>query len=257
MTLVLVHGAWMNPASWEAWSTRLRARGHEVLAPAWPYDDRPPAELRASPAPELAGVGVAEILTHYETAIRALPEPPALIGHSFGGLFVQLLLQRGLGRVGVAIDPAPPKGVLPTFDAIRAAFPVVSKWGGGSMVHQMAFADFQWGWVHTLPEAEQRRAFDTFVVPTPGKVYFDALRAPFTSLLTLEPARRAQPLLMIAGLEDRTVPASMVRAAHRLQQASPAPTELRELPGRTHWIVAQPGWEEVCDLAADWVEAQT
>jgi pimeloyl-ACP methyl ester carboxylesterase len=33
-------------------------------------------------------------------------EPPVLIGHSYGGLFVELLLDRGLGRAGVAMSPA-------------------------------------------------------------------------------------------------------------------------------------------------------
>lgn len=138
------------------------------------------AELRASPDPRLAEVGVREIVDHYDAIIRALPEPPILIGHSFGGLFVQMLLDRGLGRAGVAIDPAPPKGVLPSFDALRASWPVASALEFGKKIFSMASGDFQWGWVHTLPEAEQRAAWERYVVPTPGKVFQDAATAPFT-----------------------------------------------------------------------------
>jgi len=56
---------------------------------------------------------VQEILDHYGRVIREQPEPPLLIGHSFGGLFVQMLLDRGVGDAGVAIDSAPPRGVSP------------------------------------------------------------------------------------------------------------------------------------------------
>lgn len=253
-TVILIHGAWMNPESWDGWAARLRARGYEVLTPAWPYDDRSVDELRAAPAPELAGVGVEEIVARYAEVVRGCATPPILIGHSFGGLFTQLLLGEGLGACGVAIDPAPIKGVLPAPDAVKAAFSVVTTWGAGRKVHAMSFADFQWGWVHTLPAEEQRRVYDRYVVPTPGRPYMQGLAAPLTSTFEARPKDRKAPLLLIAGEDDRTVPASMVRAAFKIQQTSSAPTELRTFPGRTHWICGQEGWEEVCDAAIGWVE---
>ncbi len=73
--------------------------------------DRPIEAIRADPS-ALAGLGIGEIVDHYEGIVRSFDDPPILIGHSFGGLFVQLLLDRGLGAGGIAIDSAPPKGVL-------------------------------------------------------------------------------------------------------------------------------------------------
>ncbi len=254
--ILLVHGAWMNALSWEGWAERLRARGHTVLAPSWPHGEGDPAELRAAPRAELAAVGVPEIVTHYARFAAEL-ERPILIGHSFGGLFVQMLLDRGFGACGVAIDPAPPKGVFPTLDALKAAFPVVSKWNAGSKVHQMDFADWQWGWTHTQPEAEQRAAYERYVVPTPGKVYAQGATAPFTDVMTVNFKNKERaPLLLMAGLEDRTVSADMVRSAFRQHERGGGRTEWREFAGRTHWICNQPGWEAVCDTAIDWAEAQ-
>ena len=108
---MLIHGAWMTPLCWEGFIRRYESRGYHCIAPAWPYDDRPVAELRSSPAPELARVGFGELTDHYAGIIGALPEPPIIIGHSMGGLVAQQLIDRGLGSVGVAIDPAPPRGV--------------------------------------------------------------------------------------------------------------------------------------------------
>ena len=36
--IVLVHGLWRTPRSWEGWKGRFEARGHQVVAPAWPRD---------------------------------------------------------------------------------------------------------------------------------------------------------------------------------------------------------------------------
>ncbi len=109
-TIVFIHGGWVTPACWDPFVSFFEEKGYNCLAPAWPGKDRPVEAIRADPSP-LIGLGVGEIVDHYARIVRSLDEPPILIGHSFGGLFVQLLLDRGLGAAGIAIDSAPPKGV--------------------------------------------------------------------------------------------------------------------------------------------------
>src|SRR5687768_3090906 len=99
-TLVLIHGAWLTPLSFEGMKARYEAAGHTVIAPPWPHEDKPIAELRARSDPRLKSLTLRSIVDHYDRIIRALPMPPVIIGHSFGGLFTQLLLDRGLGSVG-------------------------------------------------------------------------------------------------------------------------------------------------------------
>jgi pimeloyl-ACP methyl ester carboxylesterase len=177
-TAVFVHGAWVGPACWDRFVERFAGRGYRCLAPAWPYEDRPVEELRKTPAPELARVGVTEIVDHYAAIVEGLEEPAVLVGHSFGGLFVQMLLDRGLGSAGVAIDAAPPRGVFPTPSGVRASFPVVRTWRGWRKVLTMSFASFAWGFVHNLPEADQRETYDRLVIPTPGRIFFQTAFAP-------------------------------------------------------------------------------
>jgi pimeloyl-ACP methyl ester carboxylesterase len=43
--------------------------------------------------------------------VGGLDAPPIIMGHSFGGLITQLLLDRGLGASAVAISPAQIQGV--------------------------------------------------------------------------------------------------------------------------------------------------
>ena len=109
--LMLIHGAWLSARSWETFAEYFDRRGFAVSAPEWPRKHGDVEELREE-ADDLAGLGLAEIVDHYERLVRELDQPPVLIGHSFGGLIVELLLDRGLGRAGAALSPAPPKGIL-------------------------------------------------------------------------------------------------------------------------------------------------
>ncbi len=119
--IIFIHGAWMTPRCWEPFESFFTARGYTCQAPAWPYHDRPIDELRAKPDPGLKRLGLGEIIDHYAHIIQRLPAPPILIGHSFGGLVTQVLLDRGLGAVGVALDPAPTRGI------IAAAYPTTTR----------------------------------------------------------------------------------------------------------------------------------
>jgi pimeloyl-ACP methyl ester carboxylesterase len=253
-SVVFIHGAFMSCSSWDDWKERFASRGYECVAAPWPFLDRPVKELQRTPDPRFGKLGIREIVDNYVAIIREFAEPPILVGHSFGGLFVQMLLDRGFGACGVAIDPAPPKGVLPGISAVRASLPVLLGWDSWMRVRRMSFGGFRWGWVHTMSVREQRAAYEEQVIPTSGRIFLQALLAPFTDVtkVNYRNAKRA-PLLIIAGELDRTVEAAMNRANFRRYERSGAVTELREFAGRTHYICGQPGWEEVADFALEWI----
>ena len=94
-----------------------------MSAPEWPRKHGDVEEMRET-AEESAGLGMHEIVDHYEGLIKDLDQPPVLLGHSFGGLIVELLVDRGLGRAGVAMSPAPPKGILKLpYSSLKVARP--------------------------------------------------------------------------------------------------------------------------------------
>jgi len=256
-SVVFIHGAFMSAESWDPWKQRFAARGYQCVAPAWPFLDHDVEDLQRGLDPRFGKLGIGEIVDNYASIIRELDSPPILVGHSFGGLFVQMLLDRGLDAAGVAIDPAPPKGVLPGMNAVRASLPVLLAWASWERVRRMSLRSFQWGWVHTLSEADQRAAYQRHVVPTSGRLFLQALLAPLTDVTKVNYRNHLRaPLLIIAGELDRTVEAKMNLANFRKYARSTAVTDYREFPGRTHWIVGQPGWEEVADHALDWLAKQ-
>ncbi len=252
--IVFVHGAWVNSHCWKGFRQRYEALGYTCHAPDWPFDDRPVAELKASPAEELAGVGIAEIVEHYAAFIEGLSAPPIIIGHSFGGLFTQLLLARGLGVAGVAIHSAPPAGVLPSLSAIKASLGVVTTWAHWRKVIVMSKSDWAWCFTHQLSEEEQLATYDEFVVPTPGRPYAQAAFSPALVTVDFAKADRA-PLLLVAGTADRTVTSDMNEANFKKYDGSKATTEFKLYDGRSHWTLGEPGWEQVADDVIEWAQA--
>jgi endonuclease/exonuclease/phosphatase family metal-dependent hydrolase len=258
-SFLFIHGAWMTPACWDDFAGWFAARGHDVAAPPWPGKDRTVEEIRRDPSP-VAGLGLEEIADHYAAIVRALPAPPVLVGHGFGGLVVQLLLDRGLGAAGVAIDPAPPRGVNALrASALRSVAHVLRDPLHPRRVVGLSFRRFRYAFAHTLPEADARAAYERHVVPDTARIVFQAALA----LLPRDSPARVDfgnpvrpPLLLVAGGLDRIVPAVTVRANHGRAARSPAATDLVEVPDRTHWIIAQPGWEEVAAHVERWVERQ-
>jgi len=249
--IVFIHGAWLTPASWDKFQSRFAAHSYEVDAPAWPFEGIPLAELRRNPPEALNHVGIKEIADHYERIIRAKPQPPVILGHSFGGLFTQIMLDRGLGTAGVAINPGPIKGVMPGLDAVIGALPVFLKWNGWKIVHTMSFQSFYTRFANGLSEADARAAYERYVAPTPGKLYFDAVAYKGSAV---DPAQRKVPLLLTLGGKDRTVTPASVRATYALQKKSPAITALKPFPNKSHFLCSMPGWEEVADFVLDWLD---
>ena len=249
-TIMLIHGAWLTPKAWDNFRAAYEAQGFTVVTPAWPNLEGPVDEINASPNPNLRHTGLKRIVDHYEGLIRALPEAPILMGHSFGGLIVQLLMDRGLGVSGVAIDPGAPFGVIAHPQAVLTSLKVFSPFNAWNRIFRMSFADFRAGFANKLPAERQKAEYEAQIVPSPGRIFWQAVIGNNATVNWKNP-RRA-PLLLIAGEFDKTVPAPMVRSNFRLQKRAPSPTAFHQFKGRSHYLCAEPGWEEVADYALGW-----
>ncbi|MEU3299497.1 alpha/beta hydrolase [Streptomyces sp. NPDC006678] len=258
-TILLIHGLWMTPHSWQPWIDRYTAQGNTVHAPGWPGVSQLGEPLDHAKAP--AGLGVQEIADHYEAFLRTLPEQPVIIGHSFGGLVTQILLDRGYGRAGVAIHPGQPRGVLALpLSTLRAAWPVLGNPANRRRTVALTDRQFHYAFANTVSAEQAARERATWAIPGPGRPLFQAGLANFT------PKDRAatridyrndsrSPLLLVAGGADHIVPRGVVRENHRRYAKSGAVTEFREYPGRDHGTCFHDGWEQVADESLAWALA--
>jgi len=249
-TIVFIHGMFMTPLCWEHWVNRYQSKGYRCLAPAWPGRDKPiDVQRKNHPDAELAKLKLQDVVESLASAIKALNEKPVIIGHSMGGLIVQLLLQRDLVLAGVAIDPAPPAGVFTTaFSFLKANFPAINPFLVSQPV-EMSFKHFQYAFVNTLPEAEQRAAYDRYVVPESRGVPTQSL----TSAGKVDFKKAHPPLLITAGQRDHIIPASLNKANYNKYQGSSI-TDFKEFAGRDHFVIGEKGWEEVADYCMAWLE---
>lgn len=256
-TIVLIHGLWVTPLSWEPFRRFYENLGYEVIVPAWPGIRGSVADMRRDPS-SFHGVGAGEVVAHYAKIIRELPEPPIIMGHSYGGCITQLLIDRGYGAAGVAIDSVPPKGILVLpLSTNLALLPALLN--PRTLRGTFLFTFEQWWRVfaNTLPEPEARAAYAAQAIPAPGRAIFQAALANFTPNATTalnfkNPARA--PLLFIGGEKDVIMPASLSRKIFRKHSASPCFTDYKEFPGRSHYIIAEQGWQDVAHYALLWAE---
>jgi pimeloyl-ACP methyl ester carboxylesterase len=255
-TIVLIHGLWLTPRSWERWVDRYTSRGYRVLAPAWPGMEVEVEALNADPSP-IAQLTVDRIVEHYEDIVLGLERPPIIMGHSFGGTFTQILLDRGLGAAGVGVASATVKGVrdLP-LSTIKVAAPALSPFKKDQPVPLTA-KEFHYAFANTLTQAESDAIYHRYHVPAAGMVLREYAFANFhrDAPTAVDFRREARaPLLLIGFGEDHVMPPKVVGHTEEKYDELASITEYREFPGRPHFPAA-PGWEEVADHALTWAEA--
>lgn len=257
--IVLIHGLWMTPKSWDTWAERFRAQGHEVIVPGWPgIDDRTVDDIRRDPS-ALKGIGLKQIADNYERIIRALPVKPIIMGHSFGGVLTQMLADRGLGAAYVGVAPGQTAGVtaLP-LSTLWTGTPILSNPFGRNGAKPLSKRHFHFTFGNDLSRAASDALWEEYAVNSYNRVFFEGV----TSVLNekggvthVDYARADRaPLLLIAGEIDHVVPPGIVRAIEKKYRASgsPAIVDYIEYPGRTHRLVSQDGWEQIADHALAW-----
>jgi len=261
-TIVLIHGLWMTPLSWEHWVARYERRGMKVITPGYPGVEPGLAgveALRRDPSP-LAGLGVREVFEHLAKVIGALDTPPIIMGHSFGGAFVQLLLDAGLGAAGVCIDGAAVKGVLALpFSELKATFPVLRNPANLRRAVPITETDFHYAFTNNLSREASKVVYDRYAVPVSGRMLFQGGLANFTpnAATSYNFANDARaPLLFIAGGNDHILPPAVQRENfEKNAKRSRAISAYKLFPERSHYTCGEAGWEAVADFALDWALA--
>jgi pimeloyl-ACP methyl ester carboxylesterase len=259
-TIVLIHGFWVTPRSWEQWIERYEGRGYRVIAPAYPGFEAEVEALNADPTP-IENVTVEQILDRLESVVGELESPPILMGHSAGGVFTQLLLDRGYGAAGVAINSAPTEGVkVVPLSQIKSTFPVLRNPANRHKAVGFTFDQWRYAFTNTFTEEEARRLYERYHIPASGNVFWGSV------LANIHPGKddtyvdyrnddRA-PLLFISGSEDNLMPPKIQRSNAKHYKSNTV-TEVKEFEGRAHLMPAEEAWEEVADYALAWAVEQS
>jgi pimeloyl-ACP methyl ester carboxylesterase len=255
--VVLIHGLWLLPSSWDRWAQAFEEAGYAAVQPSWPDDPETVEEARANPD-MLAKKNLKLIADHTAEVIGQLDRKPAVMGHSTGGLLAQMIADRGLSAATVAIDPGPFRGVLPLpFSTLRVSAPILINPLNRGRAITLTFDQFRYGWTNAIEsDDEAKRLYDEFHVAGPGVALMQMANAnlnPWTEAKvdTKNPDRG--PLLILDGEKDHTVPWAIANASYKRQLRNPSVTEIEKIPNRGHSLTIDSGWREVCDRALAFV----
>jgi non-heme chloroperoxidase len=255
--VVFVHGLWLLSSSWDRWAAVFEDAGYTALTPGWPDDPETVEEANAKPE-VFAHKSVKQVADHFDEVIQALEKKPAVIGHSFGGLMVEILAGRGLAAASVAISPAPFRGVLPLpISALRSASPALRNPANRNRAVPLTFDQFRYGFANAVSEDEAKELYDTFAVPAPGEPLFQAAAAnlnPWTEAKVDSENPDRGPLLIISGEKDHTVPLAVAKASFKKEQRNEGVTETVEVLDHGHALTIDSGWREVADTALAFVQ---
>lgn len=248
-TAVLIHGMWATSAVWQNWRDVIGARGWQLIAPSLRHHDVPPLQ----PPAALGTVGLDDYANDLEATIRSLAEKPVVIGHSMGGLIALKLAARNLTRACVLLTPAPPSSVVAVRPSNLLAFArIQSRWAWWRTPHRATLAEALRDTFNTTDRSVGTALYGKFVHDS-GRALFE-MALPWLDrrrAASVDPAHVDAPLLFVAAERDRLTPASVVqRTARRFA------SECRVYQEQGHWVLGQPGWHEIANDAAGWLEAR-
>ncbi len=125
------------------------------------------------------------------------------------------------------------------------------RWGFWKRPARQKFEEAAYSILHLLPEEEQRETFGRFVYESGraaseiGFWLFDRRKA-----ASVDEAKVTCPVLVIGAAKDRITPVSVVRqVAEKYRGVS----TYKEFAGHAHWVVAEPGWEEIAQYIDEWI----
>lgn len=192
------------------------------------------------------------MVAQFTDIVRTLDRKPIIIGHSMGGLVTQILLNRGLGIGGAVLDSAPPRGVFTlAWSFFKANFPLINPLESVDQPLAMSLAQFQYAFANNMPADAQKAIYERYAIPESRHVG----RGGFSSVAQLDYAKTRVPLFMTSGSNDHIIPPSLNRANFAKYRGASNVT-LREFAGRNHFLIGQPGWQEVADAILQWMQKQ-
>lgn len=251
-TIVMIHGMWGGGWCWENYKSFFEDKGYHCITPTLRFHD---VDSKDTPHSKLGTTSLLDYAEDLEKEINKLETPPVLMGHSMGGLLAQILGDRGLAKALVLLTPAAPYGITALKPSvIRCFLSGLRQWGFWGKPMRPTLNEAACSMLQLMTAEEQKIIFDKFVYES-GRAVCEI------GLWFLDPKGAARvneakvtcPVLVIGAAEDRITPASVVRkVANKYKTVS----TYGEFTNHAHWVIEEPGWQEIAQRVADWLDKQ-
>ena len=257
-TVLFITGAFVHHSGWEPWKAYFESKGYKTLNPAWPFKDMPTAADLRNRQPndtDLAALTLEELVDHYANIAKSLPEKPIAVGHSLGGLITQILVSRDVVAAGVAIHPVAPQGIIPyEFSFLKAGYKALGFFTDIHKTYLMSLSDWQYAFTNEMTLDEQKATWEANTIPESKTV----ARGGLTSAAKVDFDSPHVPLLITSGSLDNIIPPHLnIRNYNAYNKDNGSVTDYKEFPGRNHFVVGQPTWQEDADYILEWLGRQS
>jgi len=251
-SIVFITGAFISSNCWDDWKPYFANEGYKCIAPPWPFKDAPAEELRNRPAKDpIASNTLGSLVDHFSSVITSLPEKPILIGHSLGGLIVQLLLQLDLGIAGVAIHSFPPQGVNRFWlSFLKILWEAMVLFSSAEETYLMPFSKWRLAIANGMDYEQQKALYYLYAVPESKRIIREALKC----VARIDFNRPHAPLLITSGGSDKLIPPSLNYNNYKKYSNGNGVTEYIEFKAHTHLVFGVPTWKEEANCVLHWLQ---
>jgi pimeloyl-ACP methyl ester carboxylesterase len=251
-SIVFITGTFIGNNCWGEWKPYFESKGYKCIAPAWPYKDAAPEQLRNShPDHDIASNTLMGLTDHFASIINMLPEKPILIGHSLGGLVAQLLLQRGSGAAGVAIHSFPPAGISTfQFLFVRTIWEGMAFFTSAEKTYMVSFRKWIRSFANGMTCEQQKELYYKYAIPESKKIIRDV----FKCRTKINFKNSHAPLLFLSGSEDKLIQASMNYSNYKKYESYDSVTGYKNFKGRNHLVFEHTEWKEEVEFILYWLQ---
>jgi pimeloyl-ACP methyl ester carboxylesterase len=251
-SVVFITGTFLGNNCWDQWKQYFEGNGYRCIAPAWPHKNASPEELRNRDADHAMTSNRLLGLTDYFATIVNTASRPIIIGHSLGGLVVQLLLQRGLGSAGVAIHSFPPAGVNTfQFSFIKAVWDAMALFTSSQKTYMMSFRKWKQSVANGMNCEQQKELYYKYATPESKLLIRDAFKC--TAKINFK--NSVVPLLFTSGGRDRLIPHAINYINYRRYKIGDTITGYKNFKEHGHLVFDSPVWMEEAEFTLNWLRS--
>jgi len=251
-TVVFIAGTFLGNNCWDEWKMYFESKGYKCIAPSWPYKNVSPEELRnRHPDASIASNRLTDIMNFHAAIINALAEKPIVIGHSLGGLIVQLLLQRDLVYAGVAVHSFPP----PNTTIMKPSF--LNEWWQAmgfftdpGKSYLISFRKWKQDFGNEMSCEKQKELYYKYAIPESKLLIRDCLNCNAKiNFKNLHP-----PLLFTSGGYDRIIPAALNYTNYKNYKIGESITDYKNFRFHNHLVFDHLAYKEEAGFILNWLQ---
>mgnify|MGYP005723576231 CR=1 FL=1 len=235
--VILVHGMWGDQNTLNEVGDVFIKQGYSVDSICLP-GHRKISEYTQQRKKQLGETSLQQFVDYLVGYIRQLPVPPILVGHSLGGLLVQLAAVRIPCEKLILLSSAAPAGIVGLgISVFRTLGMNMLRFPLWKSVTELNLRRVQYGIANSQSLATQQNIVESATYES-GRVTFQLTMASFLnkrSAAWVDSEKIRCPVLIIGGTEDRITP---FRVQRSISQRFGNQATLVEIPGCCHWTIA-------------------